>query len=94
MREFCTYGSVRGVPGNQHPYRDNEEFHAYLQRDHNYVRLTGSHLNVEKFLAEYRSEHIMMPLNENARLQHTISGRSTSFRECERALEKPQSSSC
>ena len=22
MRENCTYGSVRGVLGNQHPYRD------------------------------------------------------------------------
>ena len=22
MREFRTYGSVRGVPGNRHPYRD------------------------------------------------------------------------
>jgi hypothetical protein len=23
MREFRTYGSVRGVPGNRHPYRDH-----------------------------------------------------------------------
>jgi hypothetical protein len=23
MRESCTYGSVRGVRGNSHPYRDN-----------------------------------------------------------------------
>ena len=23
MREFRTYGSVRGVPSNGHPYRDN-----------------------------------------------------------------------
>ena len=22
MQQFCLYGSVRGVPGNQHPYRD------------------------------------------------------------------------
>ena len=22
MRENCTYGSVRGVLGNRHPYRD------------------------------------------------------------------------
>jgi hypothetical protein len=22
MREILTYGSVRGVPGNRHPYRD------------------------------------------------------------------------
>jgi len=22
MRQFLTYGSVRGVPGNRHPYRD------------------------------------------------------------------------
>ena len=22
MREFRSYGSVRGVPGNRHPYRD------------------------------------------------------------------------
>lgn len=22
MRESLTYGSVRGVPGNRHPYRD------------------------------------------------------------------------
>jgi hypothetical protein len=22
MQQFCTYGSVRGVPGNRHPYRD------------------------------------------------------------------------
>lgn len=24
MREFRSYGSVRGVPGNWHPYRDTE----------------------------------------------------------------------
>src|ERR1700731_3358027 len=24
MRESCTYGSVRGVRGNSHPYRDRE----------------------------------------------------------------------
>ncbi len=23
MREFLTYGSVRGVPGNRYPYRDH-----------------------------------------------------------------------
>src|SRR5271165_3240577 len=26
MRESCTYGSVRGVRGNSHPYRDRREF--------------------------------------------------------------------
>jgi hypothetical protein len=26
MRENCTYGSVRGVLGNQHPYRDQAGF--------------------------------------------------------------------
>jgi hypothetical protein len=25
MRECRTYGSVRGVPGDRHPYRDSEE---------------------------------------------------------------------
>ncbi|HYA42996.1 MAG TPA: hypothetical protein VEF34_16955 [Syntrophobacteraceae bacterium] len=24
MKEFFTYGSVRGVPGDRHPYRDKE----------------------------------------------------------------------
>ncbi len=24
MQEICTYGSVRGVPGNRHSYRDKE----------------------------------------------------------------------
>jgi hypothetical protein len=23
MQQFCTYGSVRGAPGNRCPYRDN-----------------------------------------------------------------------
>src|SRR6266516_3326289 len=26
MRESCTYGSVRGVRGNSHPYRDRRDF--------------------------------------------------------------------
>ena len=26
MREFRTYGSVRGVPSDGHPYRDNRPF--------------------------------------------------------------------
>jgi hypothetical protein len=25
MRQFCKYGSVRGVPGNRHFYRDQTE---------------------------------------------------------------------
>ena len=28
MRQFLTYGSVRGVPGNRHPYRDEPHFSA------------------------------------------------------------------
>ena len=28
MRESCTYGSVRGVRGNSHPYRDVRSFVA------------------------------------------------------------------
>ena len=28
MRESCTYGSVRGVRGNSHPYRDVRLFAA------------------------------------------------------------------
>ncbi len=28
MREFRSYGSVRGVPGNRHPYRDRLGRHA------------------------------------------------------------------
>ena len=30
MRESCTYGSVRGVRGNSHPYRDRREFIALI----------------------------------------------------------------
>ena len=30
MRESCTYGSVRGVRGNSHPYRDRRDFIALL----------------------------------------------------------------
>src|SRR5271165_6074657 len=30
MRESCTYGSVRGVRGNSHPYRDRREFITFL----------------------------------------------------------------
>jgi hypothetical protein len=29
MREFRTYGSVRGVPSNGHPYRDNRSRRAF-----------------------------------------------------------------
>jgi hypothetical protein len=25
MQQFCTYGSVRGAPGNRRPYRDKTE---------------------------------------------------------------------
>ena len=28
MRQFLTYGSVRGVPGNRHPYRDQKRWSA------------------------------------------------------------------
>jgi hypothetical protein len=30
MRESCIYGSVRGVRGNSHPYRDRRDFIAFL----------------------------------------------------------------
>jgi hypothetical protein len=30
MRESCMYGSVRGVRGNSHPYRDRREFIALI----------------------------------------------------------------
>ena len=26
MQQFCTYGSVRGAPGNRRPYRDTAAF--------------------------------------------------------------------
>jgi hypothetical protein len=31
MREFRTYGSVRGVPGNRHPYRECAEHVRQLE---------------------------------------------------------------
>jgi hypothetical protein len=31
MRESCMYGSVRGVRGNSHPYRNRREFIALLR---------------------------------------------------------------
>jgi hypothetical protein len=31
MRESCTYGSVRGVRGNSHPYRARREFIAQAE---------------------------------------------------------------
>jgi hypothetical protein len=30
MRESCMYGSMRGVRGNSHPYRDRREFITLL----------------------------------------------------------------
>ena len=31
VREYCTLGSVRGVPGNRHPYRDLEHWRGAVQ---------------------------------------------------------------
>jgi len=33
MQQFCTYGSVRGAPGNRRPYRDTEHNSA-SESDH------------------------------------------------------------
>ena len=31
MQQFCTYGSVRGAPGNRRPYRDKSpSSHEFL----------------------------------------------------------------
>lgn len=32
MQEICTYGSVRGVPGNRHSYRDKGLRRAEMKR--------------------------------------------------------------
>jgi hypothetical protein len=39
MREFCKYGSVRGVLSNGHPYRDRplKALADYAQEDPSYV---------------------------------------------------------
>jgi hypothetical protein len=37
MQEICPYGSVRGVPGNWHPYRDSRVH----RRSHSFPRADG-----------------------------------------------------
>jgi hypothetical protein len=32
MQQFCTYGSVRGAPGDRRPYRDKKDFRSLLGR--------------------------------------------------------------
>jgi hypothetical protein len=38
MRSCRTYGSVRGVPGNWHPYRDSLEQPENIRLDPHYMR--------------------------------------------------------
>ena len=53
MQQFCTYGSVRGAPGNRRPYRDKTGFLGKIPSRRPPISTSGqgSLINPERFAA-------------------------------------------